>query len=308
LVLGGLVIAGAVVVIAFALGSEHTDSSARQAVYDEIATAPPRPNADPVEGTMAPPQRVLQPTQNTVAAAVAAQPSMTASALAAECRRYSVDRRWDALARCADQLKPLDPKHAAELATQAAEEARSAPRIAGVEAALGDKNLKQAKAELDQVWTGSVESTRLKHAYDIAETQATDELAAQLERIRSPSCEDYNELLAKERTVNPPHVIAEATRRIPCVAPSRCNADALSEKALARFGTNHLTESLALFEAAYACKPTPALLQKAFVIACNLRDVAKARSYWKRLSPALRTQALSPCVRNAITEATLNAP
>jgi hypothetical protein len=43
-------------------------------------------------------------------------------------------------------------------------------------------------------------------------------------------------------------------------------------------------------------------------MACNLRNTAKAKTYWKRLSPQLRTQAVGTCVRNGITEATLNAP
>jgi hypothetical protein len=71
---------------------------------------------------------------------------------------------------------------------------------------------------------------------------------------------------------------------------------------------NRLAESLAFFEAAYTCKPSPSLLQRAFVIACNLHNVAKARSYWKRLPLAMRTQPLSACVRNGITADMLNAP
>jgi hypothetical protein len=55
--------------------------------------------------------------------------------LEAKCRGYAGDRKWEALAHCADQLKPPDPKRAVELATRAAGEARSAPRIVGVEAA-----------------------------------------------------------------------------------------------------------------------------------------------------------------------------
>lgn len=252
------------------------------------------------------PERAPRPTGRTTDAALAPPPPITAADLELQCRRYAVDRKWDALAQCASQLTRLDPKRGAELATRAAEEARSAPRITGVEAALRDNNLKRAKAELDQVWTESVDHARLKQAYDDAEAHAIEELSAQLDRAMSPSCEDYSELVAKQRPVTPLRVIAEATRRVPCVAPPRCNADALSERALAHFSANELAESLALFDAAYACKPSPALLQKAFVIACNLRDAARARSYWKRLPPALATQALPTCARNDITEDALN--
>jgi hypothetical protein len=50
------------------------------------------------------------------------------------------------------------------------------------------------------------------------------------------------------------------------------------------------------------------LILKALVVTCTLRNVAKSKSYWKQLSAALRTQALSTCVRNGLTEEMLNAP
>jgi cell division septum initiation protein DivIVA len=166
-----------------------------------------------------------------IVVAKATESPMTAGELEAECRGYQVDRKWSQLAQCADKLKPLDPMRAAEIGTRAAEQARSAPRIAGLEAALRDKNLKQAKAELDQVWPAAGEYAKLKHTYEIAEAQAIGDLAAQLERVKSASCEAYNQLLTKERLTNPPRVTAEAARRIPCAAPPKCNAEALSARA-----------------------------------------------------------------------------
>ena len=311
-VLGGLVIAGAATVIALVLANQGSSPRSRLASDEPIASARPHPSADTIEGaavaSTASQPRATQPTEPAAAAAAPPQPQITAGDLEAECRRYAADRKWDALAQCAGKLKPLAPKRAAELATRATEEARSAPRIIGLEAALRDDNVKQAKLELDQIWAGSVEYPRLKRAYDLVEAHAIDELAAQLDHAKSPSCDEYSQLLAKQRSVSPIRVIAEATRRTPCAAPPKCNPDALSQKALEHFSANEFVESLALFDAAYACKPTPALLQKAFVIACNLRDAARARSYWKRLPPPLAAQALPTCVRNDITEALLTAP
>jgi hypothetical protein len=88
----------------------------------------------------------------------------------------------------------------------------------------------------------------------------------------------------------------------------RCNADALTENALQQYHAGQLKESLVRYQAAYACKPAPALAQKAFLLACNLRDLAKARSFWKKMTPTLRTQALGSCVRNEITADMLDAP
>jgi hypothetical protein len=71
---------------------------------------------------------------------------------------------------------------------------------------------------------------------------------------------------------------------------------------------HQLAESLASYEAAYSCRPGVTLLQKQFVVVCNLQNIAKARSLWKRLPPAMRNQALGVCVRNGITAETLNTP
>jgi len=64
----------------------------------------------------------------------------------------------------------------------------------------------------------------------------------------------------------------------------------------------------ASYEAAYACRPEAQWNQKAFVAACNLGDVAKARLHWARLSPLLQKRTLGICERNQITEEMLSAP
>ena len=80
----------------------------------------------------------------------AGAPSMatTAEAVAAECQRDLHDRRWPDLAQCADKLKPLDPRLAAELAMRAAKQLDSAPHVAAAQAALHDGELKRARAEI----------------------------------------------------------------------------------------------------------------------------------------------------------------
>jgi hypothetical protein len=109
---------------------------------------------------------------------------------------------------------------------------------------------------------------------------------------------------------------AEATRRGPTAhaplpeghARPACDADAFVARGGQQFAAGQLAEALASYEAAYACRREPAQLQKVFVVACNLRDLAKVKSYWKRLSPQLRSSALAVCVRNGIDEATLSTP
>jgi len=311
--LGGLVVVGAGAAIAIVVANSHPDSPEGKISYDQIRTTPHPADAP---ATVIENAAVVQPptlpheTVVPVVADAAAEtgPSISPSNLEAECRRYAANRQWDDLRQCADKLNPFDPKRAKELRTQALEEANSQPHIAAVQAALHDNNLRRAKTELDQVWAKSLDYLALKSSYDTAEAQAIDTLAMQLDSLKDPTCRAYNQLLEKQRHMNPPRLIAEATHRVPCTPLKKCDADALSDQGRAQFVAGQLTEALVSYEAAYACSPTPTLLLKAFVVACNLRNHSKARSYWKQLSPEKRTQALATCVRNDITEAMLNAP
>jgi tetratricopeptide (TPR) repeat protein len=281
-VLGALVLVGAVAAIAIALTNAPPDRPERTVSYGEIAAAQ---------------------ASNTASAA-----NPTADSVAADCRRSQTDRNWTALAQCAAQLRSLDPKLAAELATRAAEETRSAPHVAPAQAALSDGALNQAKAEIDQVWPDSVDSAELQRAYAAAEAQEIDALATQLDSVKDASCAAYNQLLAEYSASDPPRVVQEATRRVSCKALPKCDADALAARARALFNKNNYTEALEAYDEAYKCRPAMTLLQDAFIVACTMGDRVEARSYWKQLSPALRAQSISACVTHNITESMLNTP
>jgi tRNA A-37 threonylcarbamoyl transferase component Bud32 len=328
--LGALVIAGAITAIAIVLSSERSGPEEPRVSYAKIAgasRASGAPAADPPAGIVdvavtGAGSSATTPERATDAAgaspAVPAAPSILADAATAnasvvdsvtsECRRYDAERSWQALAQCAVKLRPLDAKLAEELSTRAAEETRSAPHVAAARDALRDRALKRAKAEIDQVWPGSVDCADLQHAYAAAEAQQIDALATELDSVKDASCAAYNQLLAKYRASDPPHVAQEAARRVPCNALPRCDADALEAQARALFNKNKYEDALDAYDQAYACRPDPALLRDAFVVACNMRHKFEARSYWRQLSRALQIESLGVCVRNGITEAMLNAP
>jgi len=292
LVLGGLAIA---LLIAVALALVIGGSGAPEHQTEPIAIAP-RSNLDDAAAG--------DPSSGPVAADAAASSS---DAIEAECRSHQEARRWAELEQCASKLEPLAPQRAAELHKQAAEEPKALPRIAAVEAALRANNLWRAKQELDQVWPQSVDYPAIKRKYDLAETQAITDLSAQLARVKDADCEEYNALLAKERTLKPVSVTTEAARRTPC-APPACIGDAFAEQGQQEYAAGELAAALASYESAYACRATPQWAEKLFVIACNLRNLPKSKLYWKRLSPSLQTRDLPICVRNEITEQMLNAP
>jgi serine/threonine-protein kinase len=220
-VLGGLVIAGAAIAIAVVLATADPEPQQRQISYDDIAAAP-QPATAPAPGAAAPTEpAAAAPTAGSGSAEeplIEMEPmpaTPAASELEAECRGYLAGRKWRELEQCADRLQPTDPARAEELRTRAAD-GTAAARIAGVEAALRDKNLKKAKAELDQVSRKAAGYWRIKRKYTEAEDAAIAALAVQLDRVKDRDCEEYNELLAAERKARPPRVAAEAARKTPC--------------------------------------------------------------------------------------------
>jgi hypothetical protein len=226
--------------------------------------------------------------------------------LQAECKELEAARKWAELERCADRLQSVAPERATELKARAVKEAKTA-RIAAFEAALRDKNLRDARSELDQVPPASVEYPKLKYKYAQAENQAIAGLVAELGRVKDLDCEAYNALVEKERASRsmPAHVITIATRKVPC---TRCDADALARKAADELAKRRYAAALASYDASLACRPDPALLRKALEVACRNNALAKARSFWKRLPAGARAGAKAVCTSNGITEAQLNAP
>jgi serine/threonine protein kinase len=105
-----------------------------------------------------------------------------------------------------------------------------------------------------------------------------------------------------------PRVLAEAPRDVRGAPPPTCDADALTDQGRRQFTDGQLVESLASYEAAYACQPVSALLQTQLVVICNLHDEAKARSLWERLHHTRTTPAMLEICNRDGTGAALAAP
>jgi hypothetical protein len=317
-VLGGIVVAGAlagvVIVLATAgsgsqkqqQGSGDTIASGSQAVDASIANVvepdAPAPVVD-AEVVAAVPE---------IDAAVSA-PSGKRSDIEFECLRYQNDQKWSDLDACADRLMASNPTLAKDHKNRAVQEVRSRPRINAAEAALQEKNLKKAKAELDQVWPGSGSYKRLKDRYDAVENATIAEVVARLNRAAGGDCKEYNAILAQERTTKLPRVAAEAAKQVRCTPQSSpplatCDVDQLLEKARDLYASGMYTQALATYEAALACRADQPTYQKAFASACHLRNLPKAKQYWRKLSRSSQQGVNTICVLNGITEDELNAP
>jgi len=318
-VLAGVVVAGAAIAIVAALAKRDAAPAGRSISYDQIAAAPqPEPAAAP------PPPATTPATATTTATTPAAgaapgtagepepeiemDPAPAASELEAECRKYLAERKWHELELCADKLQPADPKRAEQLKTRATLESASAPHLAAVEAALEKKDLLRAKAELDRVWKGCGKYPQVKARYDEVEQAAIDTLAGNLEKINAGDCKEYLRVVSLESASKPTRVAAEAQRRVPCVVQTNCNAHQLADKGKELFVAGKRTAALESFEAAWSCSQSALYAQMAFVTACNLPSVAKAKLFWKRLTPQSKTRSIDDCVRNRITQDMLDAP
>jgi pSer/pThr/pTyr-binding forkhead associated (FHA) protein len=236
--------------------------------------------------------------------------------LEVECLRYQSDQKWGDLDACADRLKASNPGLAKELKARASLETKAVPKINAFEGAMRDKNLKKARAELDGL-TNTTSYAKLKQAYDKAENAAIEDMVARLGAAKDADCKEYKKIVEQERTSKPPRVAVEATRQVKCtpVQPTQptqptqpCDADGLIEKGREFNANGQLAAAMESFEKAYACKPDPATAEKGFIPACNQNNVAKARLFWKRMTPPMRTRAAAICVRNGISEDALNAP
>jgi len=304
---GFIIVVGVVTAVVVALLTRALVSPAQQGVpEDAVPDWNPSTTADSGPITDA-----ATPDAATTIAADQTGGALTANKLEAECRGYQVDKKWNELEKCADELMPLAPTRAAELKRRAGQETKTAPHVAAANAALRGKALQRARDEIALVWAESVELPILKSKYAALESQVITELVASLDQAKTATCAEYEVLLVKERAAQPSRVIAEATRRSMCTpasAPPKCDANALAEVGRAQYSHGYLAEAFASFEAAYACEPSPQLAEKAFIIACNLSDVAKAKSSWRRLPPKMRTRTAAICMRNGISEAMLSEP
>jgi hypothetical protein len=236
------------------------------------------------------------------------------SEIEVECLRYQVDRKWGDLDSCADRLMGTNATVARDFKSRAALETKAQGPVSRFETALRDRDLKKAAEELRAIPTTALDYRKLKEKYEQAESAAVTAVVAKLKAAAADGdCRTYEQILAQERASKPGRVAEEARRQVRCVRtpdppPQRCDHEALANKGQEHFAAGQLAASLAAWEATYACKAESVYAEKVFIVACNLANVGKAKLYWKRMTPAMKTRARGICVRNGIDEDTLNAP
>jgi hypothetical protein len=90
-------------------------------------------------------------------------------------------------------------------------------------------------------------------------------------------------------------------------AATTCDAKALEEKGINAFGVGKHALALASFEQALACKPGDARLVKlSFMASCELKDLSKARTFWRQLAANEQATLVQICMRSGINPGDLN--
>jgi tetratricopeptide (TPR) repeat protein len=95
----------------------------------------------------------------------------------------------------------------------------------------------------------------------------------------------------------------------PRAAPAAsCDAKELEDKGVAATGAGLAELALSRYEAALACKGAnePRLHKLAFMTACQLKALDKARLHWAQLSDTEKPMLVQMCKRNGITQAELD--
>ncbi len=83
-------------------------------------------------------------------------------------------------------------------------------------------------------------------------------------------------------------------------APANCDAEATKEKGMQNVNMGQHAAALAQFEASLRCKNDPYVLQLAFMESCSSGNSAKAKLYYKKLTPAQQTKFAQICIRQKV--------
>ncbi|HSK04569.1 MAG TPA: hypothetical protein VK932_25125 [Kofleriaceae bacterium] len=131
-----------------------------------------------------------------------------------------------------------------------------------------------------------------------AAAPSLEDMKRELRRLQQRIFEAEQERVAQDEQAP----AAPSTPPTPPPARTGCDAIELAELGKEAYATGQLAVSLAHFERAYACKADPLFAEKAFIVACNLGSVPKARVNYHRMTPMLRQRARPICIRNGISE------
>jgi serine/threonine-protein kinase len=229
-------------------------------------------------------------------------------ALRAECKALLDKRAWVDANNCGTRLEKLDAGFGKTIRDRAVSEAKAEASLRVLGDALKEGNLKQARTTLDAIPETSVYRKAAQAKYDAAERSAVDSLVVELKQLAAqPTCKNFNTRLRQAEAVSGRQVADQARSQVKCSnsgppppPPGPCDFDELVQKANSMVASGNHAAALQAFEQAFKCKPEQRIVVRIFMEACNGRNAAKAKQYFKQLPPNRQRQLLQLCIRNGI--------
>jgi len=86
----------------------------------------------------------------------------------------------------------------------------------------------------------------------------------------------------------------------PPTPPKNCDAEALKDQGMQNFNMGQLAAGYEKLEQSLKCKRDPYVIQIAFMQACSSSDSAKAKYYYKQLTPAQQQKFAQICIRQGV--------
>jgi hypothetical protein len=129
---------------------------------------------------------------------------------------------------------------------------------------------------------GHVDKATVKQSYDPMVSECMIGVA---KTLRFPKASGPTEVTFPVNAKNPP------------VAGAACDAEALKEKGMTMINMGQHAGALAQFEASLKCKDDPYVRQLAFMEACASSNSAKAKLYYKTMTPGQRAKFAQICIR-----------
>ncbi len=268
---------------------------------------------------------------------VSPPPNDVAGEITIECKQFAVDKKWSDAITCADRLAQHDPKNAKAMRALYKDELENELALGRVGDAVKKNDLGKAKKELAQIEDTSVYRGPAEDLVeDLQKTLIARYHDEALAMKRSGKCDGYERLVAEARnkggpdaaaavqrekceTQRPPPAdcserIAENTRacrqqfcsknpgdsRCGPDKPPSCDAEALKEKGMTFINSGQHAAALAQFEASLKCKRDSYVVQLAFMESCSSSNSAKAKYYYRQLTPAQQQKFAQICIRQKV--------
>jgi hypothetical protein len=171
---------------------------------------------------------------------------------------------------CGEALRTVDKTQGLRFYDYGHEELRAEATTRSLSMAIKEGNAAKAKVALDRISKDSVYYADAQRAFSTS-TSLVEEPA---------------------RAKNPEPATPEP--------PQSCDkVDELVMKGQETYASGRAREALVVYGFAHACKPSdPTILRYALAAACKSKNLAKARTYWKKLNATGRTAMASLCAGN----------